>query len=227
MSRRLYDRALLFLTSSLGLLLVWALGKTWRITRVGEERLRSIQDHGERVIYALWHGRMAVSIFFHRKRNIHVMVSQHRDGELISRVIERLGYEAVRGSTSSGGGRAFRKMLSKAVDRFDLAITPDGPRGPRCRAQPGIIHLAKMAGMPIVPLTSGAMRKTFLSSWDRFLLPWPFSKCVIIYGEPIRVLANCSPAELEEKRRQLERRINEITKQADLFFNPKEKGQIW
>lgn len=218
MLQGLYDWALLFLASTLGPLLIWALGRTWKITRVGEEQVEAFHLRGKKVIYATWHGRMLVSIYFHRGQGIRVMVSQHRDGELIARVVKRLGYEPVRGSTSRGGVGALKEMLAMAHDGVDLAITPDGPRGPRCQVQPGVVYLARVTGRPIIPLTTGSNKKRFFSSWDRFLLPWPFSRCVLIYGKPVWVPANCSSAELEGKQRELENRLNQITEQADHFF---------
>jgi len=180
--------------------------------------LEECHQRGKRVIYATWHGRMLISIFHHRGQGIRVMVSQHRDGEFIARVIRHLGYEPIRGSSSQGGARALKEMLDRAADGTDMAITPDGPRGPRCRVQPGVIYLAKLTGRPIIPLTSGAGRGRLLSSWDRLLLPYPFSRCVVLYGEPIWVPADSFPEELEERRRELEDRLNRDVQRADSFF---------
>ena len=165
----------------LGSLFVLVLGRTLRIKNVGRK------DPGRGVIYAFWHGRMVVPLFTHRRRRISILISQHTDGEIVSRVARILGYDPVRGSTTRGGTKALRQMLRKARTGRCLAIAPDGPRGPRCVFQPGIIKLAQLSGLPIQPVGIGVERKKVLSSWDRFVVPAPFSRCVFVYGDPIQV----------------------------------------
>jgi lysophospholipid acyltransferase (LPLAT)-like uncharacterized protein len=146
---------------------------------------------------------------------MYVMVSRSRDGELISRTIKRLGFKPVRGSSSRGGSSALLSLSKKLENGADAAVTPDGPRGPRYRAQAGVIHLAQRSGRPVVPLTYSANRKWGFKSWDRFLFPCPFAKAVLIYGDPVEVTEN---SDLEDKRLELERKLMEITEKADAYY---------
>lgn len=165
----------------LGALFVLVLGRTLRIEKAGGK------DPGSGVIYAFWHGRMLIPLFTHRRRRIGILISQHRDGEIISRVTRILGYDPVRGSTTRGGARALREMVRKAGRDRCLAVTPDGPRGPGFVFQSGAVKLAQLTGLPIQPVGIGVERKKVLSSWDSFIVPIPFSRCVYVFGEPIRV----------------------------------------
>jgi len=192
------------------LLLSW--GKSLRIRFLGEG------EKGRRVIYALWHGRMFVLIYFYRRMRIDVLISQHSDGELVTRVVKGLGYLPVRGSSTRGGLKGFFELSQEARGR-SLAITPDGPRGPREVVQPGIILLAQRTGLPIVPLGASAQKRLVLPSWDGFLIPHPFSRAVVIEGPPLWVERSLKDGALEEKRGELERRLREINRRADNFFS--------
>ena len=111
-----------------------------------------------------------------------------------------------------------REMLKASEEGYDIAITPDGPRGPRYRVQKGIIELARRTGIDIIPITFNASRKKIFRSWDRFLLPYPFSQGVFIWGEPLYVPRQMDDNAFEKKRLLLERRLREITDRADLYF---------
>jgi len=212
------DRLLLFLASWIGPLLIYILGMTLRIEWVGEENLDILRKEKKSVIYAFWHGRMLIFTFSHRKQKIHVLISQHRDGEFIARIIHRLGFVTVRGSTTRGGPKAIFEMCKKTASGFDVAITPDGPKGPGFQVHPGIIYVAQRSGMSIVPITNSAKNRWNLSSWDRFLIPKPFSKTVIMLGKPIYVPGGATSEELEEKRKELEKQLWELTQKADDYF---------
>ena len=112
-------------------------------------------------------------------------------------------------------------MVKDYQNGFDIALTPDGPRGPRYQVQIGVIELAKLTGRPIVPCTFSASKRKIFKTWDRFLLPYPFAKGVFIWGEPIHVDANGDQAHFEERRTLLERRLNELTERADHYFDSK------
>jgi len=216
--KKFEDNLLLFFASLLGPIFIFLLGKTLRIKWIGEENLDSIRKNQGQVIYAFWHGRMLILSYSHRGRKTHVLISQHRDGELIARIIQRLGFVSVRGSTTRGGAKALFEMANKGASGYDVAITPDGPRGPKFKVQIGTIYIAQRSGMPIVPITNSAKSRWTLSSWDRFLIPKPFSKAVIMIGEPIYVPFEATPQELEEKREELEKRMVELTQKADSYF---------
>ena len=126
-----------------------------------------------------------------------------------------------RGSTTFRGAKALLQMAKKLKSGADGAVTPDGPQGPRYKVQPGVVHLAGKTGLPIVPVTYGAERKTVLRSWDAFIIPHLFSRAVLIYGAPVEVPLEGSDEALEAKRQELERELKDITQQADEYFGDK------
>lgn len=217
--KQIRDKILLFLASWIGPLLIYFLGKTLRIERVGEENLDPIRKDKKSVIYAFWHGRMLILSYSHRWKRIHILISQHRDGEYIARIIHKLGFVSVRGSTTRGGSKAFFEMSKKATSGYDIGVTPDGPKGPGFQVQPGTIYIAQRSGMPIIPITDSAKNRWTLSTWDRFIIPKPFSKAVIMLGEPIYVQVDSTPQELEKKRREVERQLLELTQRSDSYFH--------
>ena len=125
--------------------------------------------------------------YAYRGRRISVLVSQSKDGELIARTVARLGIDSSRGSSSRGGIAGMRSLLRKAAEGWDIAFTPDGPRGPLREVQPGVILAAASTGLPILPVAIAASRAKLLRSWDRFMVPLPFSTVHFVYGEPLAV----------------------------------------
>jgi lysophospholipid acyltransferase (LPLAT)-like uncharacterized protein len=216
--KKIRDDLLLFFVSAVGPIFIFLLGKTLRIKRVGEENLNPIQKNQGQVIYAFWHGRMLILSYSHRWQKIHVLISQHRDGELIARIIQRLGFVSVRGSTTRGGTKAIFEMANKGASGYNIAITPDGPKGPKFKVQLGTVYIAQRSGMPIVPITNSAKSCWILPSWDGFLIPKPFSRAVIIIGEPIYVPLESTSQELEGKREEVEKKLVELTQKADNYF---------
>ncbi|TCK05205.1 lysophospholipid acyltransferase family protein [Phorcysia thermohydrogeniphila] len=140
-------------------------------------------------IIAFWHGRMFLLPFVFRSyaSQVSILISRHRDGEFATRLVEALGFSTVRGSTGKGkgGDRAFLEMVRLLKSGMSVAITPDGPRGPREVVKPGVARLSIKTGVPIYPLTFSCSRGKKLNSWDRFLIPYPFSRCKVILGKPI------------------------------------------
>lgn len=151
-----------------------------------------------RLIYAFWHSRMFVPAFTHRGRGVGVLSSVHRDGEIMSRTLVRLGFRSVRGSTTRGGAEGLRGLMGLEGE-CDLAITPDGPRGPRWEVKPGILFLAGALGLPILPSGILVAPAWELRSWDRFQLPKPFARASVVFGEPMEVAG--IPATDEERGR--------------------------
>jgi lysophospholipid acyltransferase (LPLAT)-like uncharacterized protein len=158
------------------------------------------------VIFCLWHNRLAISMMVHRRhpRKLAALVSASRDGALLSAVLGRFGVENVRGSTSRRGPQALLELTSRAASGYDLAVTPDGPKGPRYVVQRGVISLAQITGLPIIPVTCNTRRKICLKSWDHFQIPLPFSRCDLILNEPLLVPREASETRREELRVQLE-----------------------
>jgi lysophospholipid acyltransferase (LPLAT)-like uncharacterized protein len=197
-----------------------ALMATARVTVEGYENYRPFHEAGEPVIFSLWHGRLLPLTHYHRHRDISAIISQSRDGEYISRLVEGWGYETVRGSTSRGGGEALRGLVKAARRGRSLAITPDGPRGPRQRLQHGVITAAQLTGRPIVPLACGASRAWWPGGWDRFCVPKPFARVRIVYGSPRWVPRDAPPEEAERHARELEAEMNAITESVDRNGGP-------
>ena len=135
------------------------------------------------------------------------MISASKDGALLSAVLRKFGVVAVRGSSSRRGPQALLELTSQAERGSDLAITPDGPRGPRYVVQEGVISLAQVTGLPIVPVTWNTSRKICVKSWDRFQIPLPFARCEMVLNQPIVVPRGASEADREKLRAELERSL--------------------
>jgi lysophospholipid acyltransferase (LPLAT)-like uncharacterized protein len=147
-------------------------------------------------------------------KNICAMTSRSRDGELISQVLQGFGFETSRGSSSRGGEVAIMEMVALIAKGLDAAITPDGPKGPCYEVQPGAIMLAQISGIPIIPATYDIARKKRLNSWDRFIVPFPFSRGVFIYGDPLYVDRNADDVERERVRKQLQEVMLDLNAEA-------------
>ena len=156
-----------------------------------------------RYLYAFWHENLLMPAYQYGRPDIHVLVSTHADGELISQACRWLGFRLVRGSSTRGGVEAVRQMLRRGRATH-LAVTPDGPRGPRRKVQPGLVYLAARTGLPIVPMGLAYGRVSRMRSWDRFALPWPGSEVVLVTTEPIHVPADVRKEQLELYRLRVE-----------------------
>ena len=196
----------------------WYLSLVACTTRIEYRNWEHYQAADRPVIFAFWHGRLALLTTLWRDSRVHMIVSRHRDGEIIARIAAAFNRPSVRGSSTRGGAEALRQ-LARLLRRGERAgITPDGPKGPRQVCQPGVIALARMTGCPIIPVSYSVRRKRFLGSWDRFLLPYPFNRALVIQAAPIEVEKNCSEEVMEAKRQELERALNAITEEADQYF---------
>jgi lysophospholipid acyltransferase (LPLAT)-like uncharacterized protein len=191
------------------------LAMTVRIQFVRGERLFERWARGERLIVAFWHNRAVMMPVPCRGRALCIMNSQSRDGEIASRALARWGIRSVRGSATRGGAGGFLQLVRAYRDGYDLAVVPDGPRGPRYVVKPGVIHLARATGAPIVPVTHAATRQRQVRSWDRLIIPLPFSRVVYVVGEPLIVPRHADEQEVERLRRELETRLNTITAAAE------------
>ncbi len=173
---------------------------------------------GQHVIIAFWHQRLLMMPFLPHQGRVGMLISRHRDGEFIARAVRFFGIDSVRGSTTRGGLSALRGMVRFFKGGANLAITPDGPQGPRHIVQIGVVELARQTGAPILPVTYAASRKKVFSSWDHFIFPLPFSRVVFRWGEPVFVPRNADSRELEAKRSLLENSLKKITEEADRLF---------
>lgn len=214
MAIRLKEKILFIIIPFLIKVLLFLLGKSIRIKECGNIKLSPYQKKGERYIYAFWHSRILLSVYFFKNKSINVLVSMNKDGEYTSRIINKFGFGVIRGSTSRGGLKALIKLKNVLNKGFDIAITPDGPRGPKQKVQMGIIYLSKITGVPIAPFSFDADKKKVLNSWDNFIIPLPFSNSVFMWGEPVYVSRDANEKEMEKKRLELENKLNELTDEA-------------
>lgn len=192
-----------------------ALMASCRIQTVGEENFRQFWRAGIPVVFALWHGRLLPCTYHHRHQRVVTLISQHRDGEYIARVVHGWGYTTVRGSSSRGGVEALREMVRWVKAGRSLAITPDGPRGPREQMKPGPLLVAQRTGAPIVPVATSASRAWYFGGWDRFLVPKPFARLQIEYGAPLEVPRRVGEAEMAGLSQTLQGRMDELMRRVD------------
>lgn len=163
---------------------------TWRVRVLNDAAWCAMRQRGEPFILTLWHGDLLPLLVHHRGQGIAVLISEHRDGETVARVAHGLGLRTVRGSSTRGGARAIAALVRELRQGREVAITPDGPRGPARKFAPGALVAAQRAGAPLVPIGVHVDRAWRLNSWDRFVIPKPFARVTIAYGEPTRVHAD-------------------------------------
>ena len=172
-----------------------------------------------RFIFAFWHSRILLLSYLYKRLNATIMVSNSADGEIIAQVLQRHGHKTIRGSTRKGGMRALmQQIIDMRSNRRPGVVIPDGPQGPRHKVQNGVILLAQKTGCPIIPLAYSSKRRKVFNSWDRFLLPCPWVKGVITYGNPVEVPPKADTETLQRCARQLESELNRITAEADAYF---------
>lgn len=203
------------LGSAAGGALLTALMSTVRWEVEGREHYDAWIGSGRTALYVLWHGRLLPCSYFHRHQGLATLISRHRDGDYIARVVEGWGFRAIRGSSSRGGVPAVRRMVHLLRQGVPLAVTPDGPRGPMRRIKVGPLRAAQLAGVPLVPVTAGADRAWWFGGWDRFLVPRPFARIRLRYGEPVWVPREAPPEEVERLATVLEERLNRLTEEVD------------
>ena len=194
-----------FLVGVFGSITIRLLFSTMRIKEIPDGYSLNLERQGKYAIYAFWHAHMLLPAYVGKNRNVKVLISQHRDGEYIAQIVQRLGYGVARGSTTRGGAKALLRMIKQIKEEsISLAITPDGPKGPRFVAQSGAILLGQKTQYPIIPVMIYLSKYWELPSWDKFCIPKPFSKARIFYGNPILVPCKLEKLEMEEYRVSLE-----------------------
>jgi lysophospholipid acyltransferase (LPLAT)-like uncharacterized protein len=210
--RHLFPRA--------GLLLVGLLSRTYRYRLVDEENEQRTLDTYGSVVYASWHQRFFPGItLFAARKPIAIMISQSRDGEMIAHVVDMLGWRSVRGSSSRGGPRALKQIRTLTRQGFRIGHIVDGPQGPFGVVKPGLLVIAQFAGTPIVPVIFSAQRYWRFNSWDRFMVPKPFSRIVVRFAPPISVPRRLDAEAFEALRLDIENRMKEYYETADESWN--------
>jgi lysophospholipid acyltransferase (LPLAT)-like uncharacterized protein len=177
---------------------------------------RSLLAAGRPFIGAFWHGRMMmIPHGWGRMAPMHMLISAHRDGRIIADAVAYFGIAVIAGSTRRGGSAALRMMLKRLKDGDCVAITPDGPRGPAMQASIGIVNVARLAQVPIVPITYSTSRRWIARTWDQFHMALPFGRGIFLWGEPIEIAADLDEPGLEDARQLIERRMAAMVSEAD------------
>jgi lysophospholipid acyltransferase (LPLAT)-like uncharacterized protein len=189
-----------------------------RCVREEDENYLQFRRKGEPFIFVFWHGQLLPMVYHHRRQGFTVLVSDHKDGEYIARVIHRHGFETARGSSTRGGVKGLKAIVRAGKKGRNLAFTPDGPRGPRHDFKWGALVAAQLSGLPIVPVALGADRAWYLESWDRFMIPKPFSTLRIRYGPPRWIPRDTDEEALKGMAAEIEHELKEAT----LELNPAE-----
>jgi lysophospholipid acyltransferase (LPLAT)-like uncharacterized protein len=194
---------------------------TLRFRVIGDERRKALKAAGKPVIWAIWHGRQFLLYRFDPGDPLTVVTSPSRDGRLQAAVLRRFGMETVWGSSSRGGSRALIGLIRALRRGRDACIAVDGPRGPAYTVKRGIFFVAKKTGATVLPVVASARRCFRLKSWDRFLVPCPFTRAVVLVGDPIAVAPEAEEGDLERMRADLEAKMGALTAEADGYFAAK------
>ena len=210
-SDRLKIRAAAFAFSCAIRLIGWTL----RFETRGMEHFDEVAAAGRVPIYAFWHDRIFSGTYFFRGRGIVIITSQSFDGEYIARFIQRMGYGAIRGSSTRGGVRALVEMIRAMRAGLPMGFSVDGPKGPRYEVKPGPVLLAQKTGNPMVPFVLQPRSSWTLKSWDRMQIPKPFTRCLVSVSEPIYVPQDASDEIVEEKRSELEKVLLQLNAEAE------------
>jgi len=206
------------LLSYLGWALISIWSKTVRIKFIEKEIPDRIMAEGKNLIYAFWHGRQFLLFYNHRNTGIVIPASESRDGEIQAGLLRHFGFDVVRGSSKRKGDRALLGLVDGLRKGKNIALAVDGPRGPIYEVKQGITYLAGKLNKPIIPVATSAKRFWILEKiWDKYMLPVPFTRGVIVYGEPI-IVQGIQEQELESKRRELTDALNRVMNRADAYF---------
>jgi lysophospholipid acyltransferase (LPLAT)-like uncharacterized protein len=186
-----------------------------RFEVAGDPAHRAFLGTGRAAIFVLWHGRLLPLAYHYRRRDLATLISQSRDGEIIARIARRWGYTVVRGSSSRGATEALRGIVRCLRSGRSVALTPDGPRGPRERMKPGPLAAARLSGAPLIPVSAGSPHAWWFEGWDRFLVPRPGARVRIVWGEPVSIPADADAAAIEAIGGRLEGALARVTAAAD------------
>lgn len=190
------------------------IGRTLRLKVVGWERYR---DSKAPKIFTGWHGRSLIPANFFKGRGVWAIISHSRDGEMQTRIFTKFGFQIIRGSSGRGGERALVESIRALKAGGEMAITPDGPRGPSGVVQGGVMIMSKKSGCELVPVGTSAKPAWYAPTWDGYMVPWLFAKAVFVFGDSLVVPKDATDEQIEELRVELERRIHEVQKEADVL----------
>ena len=220
MFKRIKQNIILFIAKILAKPLLLLYRHTLHIKVCHRHYLWQAREQEKNVIFSFWHENMLLALLVHAGQKIHVLVSQHFDGEIIASILYNFGMRTVRGSSTRGGSVAYQKMKERLEKPgFEIAFTPDGPTGPRRQVKFGVVRLASETGKPIIPFAVAAKKYRRLNSWDRMLIILPFSRCALVYGKPFFVPPALNGPQLQEYANRLTQITNQLEKEAELCIS--------
>tara|TARA_B100000700_G_scaffold300885_1_gene369545 strand:- start:88 stop:759 length:672 start_codon:yes stop_codon:yes gene_type:complete len=180
----------------------------------------TLWKNNENFILCFWHGRLLMMpLSWKKEKKINMLISEHPDGQLISKTVKYFGINTIHGSTSKGGTKAIRNIIESLKSGQSVGITPDGPRGPKMKINSAIIKIASLTGFKILPLSCSVKNKFFLKSWDKFLVALPFGKGCFAWGEPLKIKKKITKEEDLKLSNKLEKILLKLTKEADHYCN--------
>ncbi len=191
--------------------------KTLRITEINKEVIQQFEQKKQNYVIAFWHGTMLLPWYLNRDKKVAALISKSKDGDLISKILKKWNYEVVRGSSSSGGDTALKLMIDFAQNKYSVAVTPDGPQGPKKEMKAGAVMTSKKSGIPLILLGIGIHKKRKLKSWDEFEVPKFFTKVNAVYSDPVYVDKDLTYEKTSETIKNCENLLNELQQRAEKF----------
>ena len=209
------------LISLIGSIYVLTVYKTSKVNLKNRKKIENLLERKESFIYSFWHDQLLMCpLTWQSNSNIKVLISKHRDGDIIAQLISNLGFEAIRGSThktnkikNKGGLLSARKMIKSLKNGISIGISPDGPKGPRHKVSEGILSISRLSKSVILPVGIGFKKKWVLNTWDKFIIPKPFNEITVIWGDPIPAITN--EKNNHQFKIKLESKMNNLTAQAN------------
>jgi len=197
-----------------GLFRIWYL--TLGATSKNPDAEKHIRGLKGKYILTLWHGRIFYLFYYYRElTDLYLLISPSRDGDILARLGELMGYSVIRGSSFKKAVPSARSLIKVLRREGRIVIIADGSRGPCCKVQPGLLQIAGITGAPVIPLAFDARRKWILNSWDRFVLPFPFTRCTVNSGDPIQIPRRIDEESLRQKQMELESVLNQLTLESE------------
>lgn len=210
----------LYVIPPFAFVLIYLLSRTLRLIEKGENVKLDFDKAGRPYILSCWHGRLFYMPYYFRSTHSRwkILTSASLDGEMNARTMALFGYGVVFGSTFKNARKSLRELKRYIGDGFNAFMVADGSRGPANKMQAGAVMLSKLTGAPALPMTVSFSGYWRLNSWDRMIIPKPFSKVLVMFGEPVSAQSDCNSETLEEKRKELEKALMKLSEQADSFF---------
>lgn len=209
------------LISLVGSIYILTVYKTSKVNLKNRKKIENLLERKESFIYSFWHDQLLMCpLTWQSNSSIKVLISKHRDGDIIAQLISNLGFEAIRGSThktnkikNKGGLLSARKMIKSLKNGISIGISPDGPKGPRHKVSDGILSISRLSKSVILPVGIGFKKKWVLNTWDKFIIPKPFNEITVVWGDPISAITN--EKNNHQFKIKLENKMNNLTAQAN------------